>query len=52
MELYKIPYKKTDFCVKEAYKIDCDLDINNSQFKAIKVGIKQLIAQNVTSARC
>ena len=33
--------KKTDSCVKEAYKIDSDLDIKNSHFKEIEVGIKQ-----------
>ena len=39
--------KKTDSCVKEAYKIDSDLDIKNAQFKEIEVDIKQLIAENV-----
>ena len=39
--------KKTDSCIKEAYKIDSDFDIKNSHFKEIEIGIKQLIAQNV-----
>ena len=43
--------KKTDSCVKEAYKIDSDLDIKNSHFKEIEVGIKQLIAQNVKKSQ-
>ena len=41
MELYKIPQKKkTDSCVKEAYKIASDIDIKNANFKEIELGIK------------
>ena len=43
MELYKIPQEKADSCVKEAYKIDSDLDIKNAHFKEIEADIKQLI---------
>ena len=39
--------KKTDSCVKEAYKIDSKLDTKNTQFKEIEPGIKQLIVKNV-----
>ena len=47
MELYKMPQEKKLIPVKEAYKIDSDLDIKNAHFKEIEVGIKKLIAQNV-----
>ena len=33
--------------MKEAYKIDSDLDIKNAHFKEIELGIKQLIVQYV-----
>ena len=39
--------KKPDSCVKEAYKIDSDLDTKNAHFKEIELGIKQLIVENV-----
>ena len=39
--------KKPDSCVKEAYKIDSDLDTKNSHFKDVELGIKQLIVANV-----
>ena len=51
MELYKISQEKTDSCVKEAYKIDSDLDIKNAHFQEIEVGIKQLIDQNVNQSQ-
>ena len=35
--------KKPDSFVKEAYKIDSDLDTKNAHFKEIELGIKQLI---------
>ena len=50
MELYKISQEKTDSCVKEAYKIDSDLDIKKSHLE-IAEGIKQLIAQNVKKSQ-
>ena len=43
--------KKTDSCVKEAYKIDNELDIKNAHFKEIEVGIKQLITQNIKKSQ-
>ena len=39
MELYKIPQEKADSCVKEAYKIDSNLDIKNAHFKEIEADI-------------
>ena len=43
--------KKTDSCVKEACKIDSDIDIKNAHFKETELGIKQVIVQNVKKSQ-
>ena len=51
MELFKIPQKKTDPRVKEAYQIDSDHDNKNSHFQEIELGIKQLLVKNVKKSQ-